>query len=96
MSTHEDIRVVTRSGSKVHVGSPGSSVTACGVWLRADARHFETERAVTCVKCLAHVCETCGGTGDIEEPGFPPGPCADCMPADEFDALVGNRWKDER
>lgn len=34
----------TRSGTKVHVSSPGSSVTGCGTWLRTDCMRFAVRR----------------------------------------------------
>lgn len=36
MSDRDWILVKTRSGKKVHSGSPGSSVTRCGHWLKVN------------------------------------------------------------
>jgi hypothetical protein len=44
----------TRYGNKVHIGSIGGSATFCGVWLRADASHYQVDEKrspVTCRSC---------------------------------------------
>jgi hypothetical protein len=45
-----------RSGRKVHVAQPGSSVLGCGKWVRHDVRHFQVSSAhvsALCEKCVS-------------------------------------------
>lgn len=49
----EGFVVKTRYGKETHWSSAGSSVTICGVWLRASAQYFRVRGAKlpTCEKC---------------------------------------------
>lgn len=47
------IHCTTRTGTRVHLAPRGSSVTACGVWLRTSAGNYLTEQEITCEKCMA-------------------------------------------
>lgn len=49
----QPLHVRTRYGSKVHLAYAGSSVTFCGVWLRAPAQRFRVDAPVTCRHCGA-------------------------------------------
>jgi hypothetical protein len=56
-----------RTGSKLHLSSPGSSVLNCGHWLKASASHFQlpvatalvwidnSKGSVLCEKCFAAI-----------------------------------------
>lgn len=71
---HMDILVRTRTGRKVHVGSPGSSVTRCGVWLKVDGSAMAVRNADV-IRGIGtgsvELCENCGighlQAEDIEE-----------------------------
>ncbi len=47
--------VRTRTGTKVHAGSAGSSVTFCGVWLRVNGTHMRVRGTVA----KANLCRSC-------------------------------------
>ena len=49
---HLDIFVRTRTGKKIHAGSPGSSVTRCGHWLKVNsaAMGFPAAQVVTALE----------------------------------------------
>lgn len=80
------------SGRKIHVGLPGSSVLACGHWLKADATYYRVRSAastaVLCDNCpwpTVKRCASCG-TAHVAGPtadGIPDGcdVCADCANA---------------
>lgn len=44
--------VVTRTGTKVHLASGGSSVTHCGHWLKTRTENYMIEAEVTCERCI--------------------------------------------
>lgn len=48
------IFTATRTGKRVHIASPGSSVTLCGHWLKFDSAANRMRRVDP-----AHVCERC-------------------------------------
>ncbi len=55
------ILTATRTGKKAHIGSPGSSVTFCGHWLKFNANQNRvriaqiTDERQMCEKCVEYV-----------------------------------------
>jgi hypothetical protein len=56
VDSYPDIMVRTRTGTKVHKGSPGSSVTNCGVWLRTNGSRY---KVIPAMVNSANLCEKC-------------------------------------
>ena len=55
------ITITTRYGGKVHAASsPTVSGTMCGVWLHAQALHYEIKSPVDCGKCAKKVAKRNG------------------------------------
>lgn len=54
------IFVRTRTGKKIHVSSPGSSVCFCGHWLRVNATRMAVRTGLVKLEVLCERCaETC-------------------------------------
>jgi len=54
---YDDILLRTRTGKFIHKGSPGSSVTNCGRWLRTNGSYFAVDparvhRTQLCAHCF--------------------------------------------
>jgi hypothetical protein len=74
LGAEDTIAVHTRTGRKVHAARPGSSVTFCGHWLRANASGYRVTQADVSAFGL-ELCERCYRDA---HPSGPTGPQADC------------------
>lgn len=45
------ITCTTRTGSKVHLASPTSTVTHCGIWLKVSSSSYAIDAPATCAHC---------------------------------------------
>jgi len=40
-----------KTGNEIHIGSPTSSVTQCGIWLKHNLIYFKSNLPISCDKC---------------------------------------------
>lgn len=65
--------VGTRTGAKIHGGSAGSSVTACGHWMKFNGERSRRYEPVNCERCISVLADRCEIPAEV----------ADDTPADD-------------